>query len=96
MRKAFVITLAIAFLAALACGGAWLWMHRPWRVAATVNGATLTARELDIRAEALGGDRRETVRTWIAKQVLLGEAVRRPPSGCRARSGRPCRPTAMP
>ena len=42
-----------------------------------MNGVALTARELDLRAEALGGDRRETVRTWIAKQVLLDEAVQR-------------------
>ena len=77
MRRAFVITLAFAILAALACGGAWLWMHRPWRVIATVDGDTLTSRDLDVRAETYGGDRREVVRAWIAKQILLGEAVRR-------------------
>ena len=77
MRKAFVITLAIALLAALASGGVWLWTRRPWRVVATVDGDTLTSRDLDIRVETYGGDRREIVRAWIAKQVLLGEAVRR-------------------
>jgi hypothetical protein len=64
-------------LAAVVVGGVWAWTRRPWRVAAAVNGVALTARELDLRAEALGGDRRETVRTWIAKQVLLDEAVQR-------------------
>jgi len=77
MRKAFVITLAIAMFAALASGGTWLWMRRPWRVVATVDGDTLTSRDLDIRVETYGGDRREIVRAWIAKQLLLGEAVRR-------------------
>ena len=77
MRKALVITVAAAILAALAVGGTWLWTRRPWRVVATVDGDTLTSRDLDVRAETYGGDRREIVRAWIAKQVLLGEAVRR-------------------
>ena len=84
MRRALVITLATAVLAALACGGAWLWMHRPWRVIATVDGDALTSNDLDLRLKTYGGgrnategDRREMVRAWIAKQVLLGEAVRR-------------------
>ena len=77
MRKALVRVVVLVVLAAVVVGGVWAWTRRPWRVAATVNGVTLTARELDIRAEALGGDRRETVRTWIAKQVLLDEAVQR-------------------
>lgn len=77
MRTALVRGLMLVVLAAAVVGGAWAWMHRPWRVVASVNGVTLTARELDLRAEAFGGDRRETVRTWIAKQVLLDEAVQR-------------------
>ena len=84
MRRAFVITLALAILAALAYGGAWLWMRRPWRVIASVDGDTLTSHDLDIRVKAYYGDqyvtedvRREMVRAWIAKQVLLGEAIRR-------------------
>ena len=77
MRKALVRVVVLVVLAAVVVGGVWAWTRRPWRVAATVNGVTLTARELDLRAEALGGDRRETVRTWIAKQVLLDEAVQR-------------------
>ena len=77
MRKALVRVVVLVALAAVVVGGVWAWTRRPWRVAATVNGVTLTARELDLRAEALGGDRRETVRTWIAKQVLLDEAVQR-------------------
>jgi len=77
MRKALVRVVVLAVLAAVVVGGVWAWTRRPWRVAAAVNGVTLTARELDLRAEALGGDRRETVRTWIAKQVLLDEAVQR-------------------
>ena len=84
MHKALVIVLAIAALAALACGGALLWMHRPWRVIATVDGDALTSNDLDLRLKTYGGgrnvtegDRREMVRAWIAKQILLGEAVRR-------------------
>ena len=84
MRRALVITVAFAILAVLACGGAWLWMHRPWRVIATVDGDNLTSNDLDLRLKtycagrnATEGDRREMVRVWIAKQVLLGEAVRR-------------------
>ena len=59
-------------------------MHRPWRVIATVDGDALTSNDLDLRLKTYGGgrnvtegDRREMVRAWIAKQVLLGEAVRR-------------------
>ena len=77
MRRALGITVGVAALVALAIGGAWLWSIRPWRVVASVNGAALTARELDLRAAAYGGDRREMARTWIAKEVLLGEAVQR-------------------
>ena len=77
MRKALARVVVLIVLAALVVGGAWLWTRRPWRVVATVNGGSLTASELDLRAEALGGDRRETARTWIAKEVLLGEAVQR-------------------
>jgi hypothetical protein len=77
MRKALVRVVVLVALAAVVVGGVWAWTRRPWRVAAAVNGVTLTARELDLRAEALGGDRRETVRAWIAKQVLLDEAVQR-------------------
>ena len=77
MRKALVRVVVLVALAAVVVGGVWAWTRRPWRVAAAVNGVALTARELDLRAEALGGDRRETVRTWIAKQVLLDEAVQR-------------------
>jgi len=77
MRKALVRVVVLIVLAALVVGGAWLWMRRPWRVVATVNGVSLTASELDLRAKALGGDLRETARTWIAKEVLLGEAVQR-------------------
>lgn len=84
MRRAFVITVAFAILAALAYGGAWLWMRRPWRVIASVDGDTLTSHDLDIRVKTYYGDqtvteevRREIVQAWIAKQVLLGEAVRR-------------------
>ena len=77
MRKALVRVVVLIVLAALVVGGAWLWMRRPWRVVATVNGVSLTASELGLRAKALGGDLRETARTWIAKEVLLGEAVQR-------------------
>lgn len=83
MRKALFRFLALVLLAALVAGGTLLWTRRPWRVVATVNGVSLTASELDLRAEALGGDRRnrmrrrEAARTWIAKEVLLGEAVQR-------------------
>ena len=77
MHKVLVRIMVFVILAALIGGGAWAWMHRPWRVVARVNGVALTARELDLRATSLGGDRRETVRTWIAKQILLDEAVQR-------------------
>lgn len=77
MHRVLVRIVVFVILAALVGGGTWAWLHRPWRVVARVNGVALTARELDLRAKALGGDRRETVRTWIAKQVLLDEAVQR-------------------
>lgn len=84
MRKALVIALAIVVLAALVVGGVWLWGRRPWRLVATVDGDALTSRDLDLRVEAFCGgrrateeDRREMARVWIAKQILLGEAVRR-------------------
>ena len=77
MRRAFVLALTFIVLSSLVFGGAWLWMRRPWRVVATVNGVSLAARELDLRAEAYGGDRREMARAWIAKEILLGEAVQR-------------------
>ena len=84
MRRAFVITVALAIFGALAYGGAWLWTRRPWRVIASVDGDTLTSQDLDVRVKAYYGDqhvtedvRREIARAWIAKQVLLGEAVRR-------------------
>ena len=84
MRSVFVIALAIAALAALATGGTWMWRHRPWRIVATVDGDALNSRDLDLRLKAYCGgrpatetERREMVRVWIAKQVLLGEAVRR-------------------
>lgn len=77
MRRVLGITVGVAALVALAIGGAWLWSIRPWRVVASVNGVALTARELDLRTAAYGGDRREMARTWIAKEVLLGEAVQR-------------------
>jgi len=84
MRRALAIILAFATFAALTAGGTWMWMHRPWRIVATVDGDALTSRDLDIRIKAYCGDRpatetdrREMVRAWIAKQVLLGEAVRR-------------------
>ena len=61
-----------------------MWMHRPWRVIATVDGDALTSTDLELRLKtycagrnATEGDRREMVRAWIAKQILLGEAVRR-------------------
>ena len=84
MRRALVIILAFAALAALTAGGTWMWRHRPWRIVATVDGDVLTSRDLDLRIKAYCGgrpvtesDRREMVRAWIAKQILLGEAVRR-------------------
>lgn len=77
MHKALIRIMAFVILAALVGMGAWAWVRRPWRVVARVNGVALTARELDLRAEVLGGDRREAARTWIAKQVLLDEAVQR-------------------
>ncbi len=84
MRKAFAITLVLAILAVLAYGGAWLWVRRPWRVVASVDGDTLTSHDLDVRVKAYYGDqyvteevRREMVRAWIVKQVLLGEAIQR-------------------
>ena len=84
MRRALVIILAFAAFAALTAGGTWMWRHRPWRIVATVDGDALTSRDLDLRLKAYCGDRpvtesdrREMVRTWIGKQILLGEAVRR-------------------
>ena len=84
MRRALVIILAFAAFAALTAGGTWMWRHRPWRIVATVDGDVLTSRDLDLRIKAYCGgrpvtesDRREMVRAWIAKPILLGEAVRR-------------------
>ena len=77
MRRALCITIGLAVFVALASGGVLLWSIRPWRVVASVNGVALTARELDLRTAAYGGNRRQMAHTWIAKEVLLGEAVQR-------------------
>ena len=77
MGKAVKTAAALLFAAAVVAGGAWLWTQRPWRIVASVNGTALTARELDMRVQSLGGDRRAWVKTWIVKELLLGEAVQR-------------------
>ena len=77
MGKAVKTAAAMLFAAAVVAGGAWLWTQRPWRIVASVNGTALTARELDMRVQSLGGDRRAWVKTWIVKELLLGEAVQR-------------------
>jgi len=77
MRRALARIAVLAVLVALVSVGAWSWAHRPWRIVASVNGVALTARELELRAAAVEADPREMARTWIAKQVLLDEAVQR-------------------
>ena len=91
MKRPFLHVLAIAALAAVVVGGVWLWRQRPWRVAVSVNGRVLTARELDMRAQLLLEDsrrmgqipaqreyfRRQAAARWIVKEVLLSEAVAR-------------------
>ncbi len=77
MGKAVKTAAALLFVAAIVVGGAWLWMQRPWRIVASVNGTAMTARELDMRVQSLGGDRRTWVKAWIVKELLLGEAVQR-------------------
>ena len=52
---------ALLFVAAIVAGGVWLWTKRPWRIVASVNGTAMTARELDMRVQSLGGDRRVLV-----------------------------------
>ena len=80
-RAVFGRAAALLGAAALAAGAAWVWAHRPWRVVASVNGATLTASELDLRVQTFGGggerDREWLAKTWIVKELLLGEAVHR-------------------
>lgn len=94
--NAAVRCLALVGAAALVTGGVWLWGRRPWRAAAEVNGATLTAGEMEMRAEALLDEavkvdriavpegrrgealahfRREAVKSWIMKEIMLAEAV---------------------
>ncbi len=88
MRGAIKVIVALLVLATFAVGGILLWNRRPWRVVASVNGATLTARELEMRVETLLGDalapdgereslRRGLVASWIVKELLLGDAVQR-------------------
>ena len=91
MKRTLLHVLALVALAAVVVGGVWLWRQRPWRVAVSVNGRVLTARELDMRAQLLLEDgrrmgqppapledyRRQAAARWIVKEVLLSEAVAR-------------------
>lgn len=98
MRRLVFVVLALVVVGASIFGGVWLWGHRPWRTALSVNGRVLTASELELRArtllddarrvnhlaiarghegEALESFRKEAVKMWIVKEVLLGEAVMR-------------------
>ena len=52
-KRAILHGLALVGLAAVVVAGVWLWGQRPWRTAVSVNGRILTARELDLRAQAL-------------------------------------------
>ena len=91
MKRTLLHVFALVALAAVVVGGVWLWGQRPWRVAVSVNGRVLTARELDMRAQLLMEDgrrmgqlpappedyRRQAAARWIVKEVLLSEAVAR-------------------
>ena len=91
MKRTLLHVLALVALAAVVVGGVWLWRQRPWRIAVSVNGRVLTARELDMRAQLLLEDgrrmghlpapledyRRQAAARWIVKEVLLSEAVAR-------------------
>ena len=91
MKRAILHVLVLVVLAAVAVGGVWLWRQRPWRIAVSVNGRILTARELDMRAQLLLEDgrrmgqlpvsledyRRQAAARWIVKEVFLSEAVAR-------------------
>ena len=61
MGRAVKTAAALLFVAAIVAGGVWLWTKRPWRIVASVNGTAMTARELDMRVQSLGGDRRVLV-----------------------------------
>ena len=72
MKKGVLFALLLAGLTAVVVGGAFLWPRRPWRVAVMVNGRTLTAGELDLRARTLYEDARRCGRLPLSD--VQGEA----------------------
>ena len=60
MKKALIHVLALVGFAALVVAGYMAWQVRPWRVVASVNGHTVTAREITLRAQTLLDDAKRT------------------------------------
>ncbi len=60
MKKVLIHVLALVGFAALVVAGYMAWQVRPWRVVASVNGHTVTAREITLRAQTLLDDARRT------------------------------------
>ena len=56
MKRALLTAVVLSLAAAGLCGGWRLWSRRPWRPAVIVNGRTLTAAELELRAVTLRDD----------------------------------------
>ena len=60
MKKVLIHVLALVGFAALVVAGYMAWQVRPWRVVASVNGHTVTAREITLRAQTLLDDAKRT------------------------------------
>lgn len=58
--KTLMRVLALVGFAALVVAGYMAWQVRPWRVVASVNGHTVTAREMALRAQTLLDDAKRT------------------------------------
>lgn len=75
MKQAVMSVLALIGAVALAGGAFFLWSNRPGRTVVSVNGRTLTARELDWRAQTLIDDARRVEKLLIPERGMK-EAMR--------------------
>ncbi len=67
MKKIIVSFLAIVGAMAIALGGYYFWMQRPWRVVLSVNNHGLSAKELDMRAHTLVNDAKRSENLLVPK-----------------------------
>ena len=75
MKQVIMSVLSIIGAVALAAGAFFLWSNRPGRMAVSVNGRILTARELDWRAQTLIDDAKR-VENLLIPEKQMKEAMR--------------------